>query len=32
MFLDVSPTAQSLCEDVVTVITVFCEKLEGVDQ
>ncbi|XP_029621028.1 brefeldin A-inhibited guanine nucleotide-exchange protein 3 isoform X3 [Salmo trutta] len=28
---DVSPTAQSLCEDVVTVITVFCEKLEGVD-
>ncbi|CAB1338415.1 unnamed protein product [Coregonus sp. 'balchen'] len=28
---DVSPTAHSLCEDVVTVITVFCEKLEGVD-
>uniref|UniRef100_A0A8C7UI88 ARFGEF family member 3 n=1 Tax=Oncorhynchus mykiss TaxID=8022 RepID=A0A8C7UI88_ONCMY len=27
--LYVSPTAQSLCEDVVTVITVFCEKLEG---
>ncbi|XP_029553561.1 brefeldin A-inhibited guanine nucleotide-exchange protein 3-like isoform X4 [Salmo trutta] len=28
---DVSPTTQSLCEDVVTVLTVFCEMLEGVD-
>ncbi|CAB1313249.1 unnamed protein product [Coregonus sp. 'balchen'] len=28
---DVSPTTQSLCGDVVTVLTVFCEKLEGVD-
>ncbi|XP_067092616.1 brefeldin A-inhibited guanine nucleotide-exchange protein 3 [Osmerus mordax] len=28
---DVSPTTQSLCEDVVTVMTVFCEKVEGVD-
>ncbi|XP_033932980.1 brefeldin A-inhibited guanine nucleotide-exchange protein 3-like, partial [Pseudochaenichthys georgianus] len=28
---DISPTSQSLCEDVVTVLTVFCEKLESVD-
>ncbi|XP_069394149.1 brefeldin A-inhibited guanine nucleotide-exchange protein 3 isoform X3 [Paralichthys olivaceus] len=28
---DVSPTSQALCEDVVTVLTVFCEKLESVD-
>ncbi|KAL0983828.1 hypothetical protein UPYG_G00133300 [Umbra pygmaea] len=28
---EVSPTTLSLCEDVVTVLTVFCEKLEGVD-
>uniref|UniRef100_A0A8D3CJQ9 SEC7 domain-containing protein n=1 Tax=Scophthalmus maximus TaxID=52904 RepID=A0A8D3CJQ9_SCOMX len=25
----VSPTSQALCEDVVTVLTVFCEKLES---
>nr|XP_046257820.1 brefeldin A-inhibited guanine nucleotide-exchange protein 3 isoform X4 [Scatophagus argus] len=28
---DISPTSQALCEDVVTVLTVFCEKLESVD-
>uniref|UniRef100_A0A3B3UFF2 ARFGEF family member 3 n=1 Tax=Poecilia latipinna TaxID=48699 RepID=A0A3B3UFF2_9TELE len=28
---DVSPTSQALCEDVVMVLTVFCEKLESVD-
>ncbi|XP_010887041.2 brefeldin A-inhibited guanine nucleotide-exchange protein 3 isoform X3 [Esox lucius] len=28
---DVSPTTQALFEDVVTVLTVFCEKLESVD-
>ncbi|KAK7901171.1 hypothetical protein WMY93_017940 [Mugilogobius chulae] len=28
---DVSPTSQALCEDVVTVLTVFCEKMESVD-
>ncbi|KAM3862762.1 brefeldin A-inhibited guanine nucleotide-exchange protein 3 [Diretmus argenteus] len=28
---DVSPTSQALCEDVVTVLTVFCERLESVD-
>ncbi|XP_075902214.1 brefeldin A-inhibited guanine nucleotide-exchange protein 3 isoform X2 [Nelusetta ayraudi] len=28
---DVSPTSQALCEDVVTVLTVFCEKLESVE-
>ncbi|CAB1438207.1 unnamed protein product, partial [Pleuronectes platessa] len=28
---DVSPTSQALCEDVVTVLTVFCEKLESVN-
>ncbi|XP_034040530.1 brefeldin A-inhibited guanine nucleotide-exchange protein 3 isoform X1 [Thalassophryne amazonica] len=28
---DVSPTSQALCEDVVTVLTIFCEKLESVD-
>uniref|UniRef100_A0A1A8S0P6 KIAA1244 n=1 Tax=Nothobranchius rachovii TaxID=451742 RepID=A0A1A8S0P6_9TELE len=28
---DVSPTSQALWEDVVTVLTVFCEKLEFVD-
>uniref|UniRef100_A0A3P9DQC3 ARFGEF family member 3 n=1 Tax=Maylandia zebra TaxID=106582 RepID=A0A3P9DQC3_9CICH len=27
----ISPTSQALCEDVVTVLTVFCEKLESVD-
>ncbi|XP_036403088.1 brefeldin A-inhibited guanine nucleotide-exchange protein 3 [Megalops cyprinoides] len=27
---DVSPTSESLSEDIVTVLTVFCEKLEGV--
>uniref|UniRef100_A0AAV2JPJ8 SEC7 domain-containing protein n=1 Tax=Knipowitschia caucasica TaxID=637954 RepID=A0AAV2JPJ8_KNICA len=27
---DVSPTSLALCEDVVTVLTVFCEKLESV--
>uniref|UniRef100_A0A674CN80 ARFGEF family member 3 n=1 Tax=Salmo trutta TaxID=8032 RepID=A0A674CN80_SALTR len=27
--VNVSPTTQSLCEDVVTVLTVFCEMLEG---
>uniref|UniRef100_A0A8D3BU31 SEC7 domain-containing protein n=1 Tax=Scophthalmus maximus TaxID=52904 RepID=A0A8D3BU31_SCOMX len=27
--LYVSPTSQALCEDVVTVLTVFCEKLES---
>uniref|UniRef100_A0A8C4E3D4 SEC7 domain-containing protein n=1 Tax=Dicentrarchus labrax TaxID=13489 RepID=A0A8C4E3D4_DICLA len=25
----ISPTSQALCEDVVTVLTVFCEKLDG---
>lgn len=29
---DVSPTSQALCEDVVTVLTVFCEKLESVER
>ncbi|XP_013879703.1 brefeldin A-inhibited guanine nucleotide-exchange protein 3 isoform X1 [Austrofundulus limnaeus] len=28
---DISPTSQALCEDVVVVLTVFCEKLESVD-
>uniref|UniRef100_H3D793 ARFGEF family member 3 n=1 Tax=Tetraodon nigroviridis TaxID=99883 RepID=H3D793_TETNG len=28
---DVSPTSQALCDEVVTVLTVFCEKLESVD-
>ncbi|XP_069565452.1 brefeldin A-inhibited guanine nucleotide-exchange protein 3 isoform X2 [Brachyistius frenatus] len=28
---DISPTSQALCEDVVTVLTVFCDKLESVD-
>ncbi|XP_026211119.1 brefeldin A-inhibited guanine nucleotide-exchange protein 3 isoform X3 [Anabas testudineus] len=28
---DISPTSQALYEDVVTVLTVFCEKLESVD-
>ncbi|XP_073337421.1 brefeldin A-inhibited guanine nucleotide-exchange protein 3 [Pagrus major] len=28
---DISPTSQALCDDVVTVLTVFCEKLESVD-
>ncbi|XP_029377426.1 brefeldin A-inhibited guanine nucleotide-exchange protein 3 isoform X2 [Echeneis naucrates] len=28
---DISPTSQTLCEDVVMVLTVFCEKLESVD-
>ncbi|XP_074531428.1 brefeldin A-inhibited guanine nucleotide-exchange protein 3 [Halichoeres trimaculatus] len=28
---DISPTSQALCEDVVTVLTVFCERLESVD-
>ncbi|XP_028324030.1 LOW QUALITY PROTEIN: brefeldin A-inhibited guanine nucleotide-exchange protein 3 [Gouania willdenowi] len=28
---DVSPTSQALCEDVVMVLTVFCEKLESVN-
>ncbi|XP_075935099.1 brefeldin A-inhibited guanine nucleotide-exchange protein 3 [Anarhichas minor] len=28
---NISPTSQALCEDVVTVLTVFCEKLESVD-
>lgn len=28
---DISPTSQALCEDVVTVLTVFCEKLDSVD-
>ncbi|XP_017289156.1 brefeldin A-inhibited guanine nucleotide-exchange protein 3 isoform X2 [Kryptolebias marmoratus] len=28
---DISPTSQALCEDLVTVLTVFCEKLESVD-
>ncbi|XP_030011172.1 brefeldin A-inhibited guanine nucleotide-exchange protein 3 isoform X2 [Sphaeramia orbicularis] len=28
---DISPTSQALCEDVVMVLTVFCEKLESVD-
>ncbi|XP_065815350.1 brefeldin A-inhibited guanine nucleotide-exchange protein 3 [Labrus bergylta] len=28
---DISPTSQALCEDVVTVLSVFCEKLESVD-
>ncbi|XP_072246615.1 brefeldin A-inhibited guanine nucleotide-exchange protein 3 isoform X1 [Leuresthes tenuis] len=28
---DISPTSQALCEDAVTVLTVFCEKLESVD-
>nr|XP_015217903.1 PREDICTED: brefeldin A-inhibited guanine nucleotide-exchange protein 3 [Lepisosteus oculatus] len=27
---DISPTTESLCEDVVTVLTVFCEKLQGI--
>ncbi|XP_028845073.1 brefeldin A-inhibited guanine nucleotide-exchange protein 3 isoform X2 [Denticeps clupeoides] len=27
---DISPTTEALCEDVVTVLTVFCEKLEWV--
>uniref|UniRef100_A0A3Q1F0C5 ARFGEF family member 3 n=1 Tax=Acanthochromis polyacanthus TaxID=80966 RepID=A0A3Q1F0C5_9TELE len=31
VFSDISPTSQALCEDVVTVLTVFCEKLESVD-
>uniref|UniRef100_A0AAQ5ZPI4 SEC7 domain-containing protein n=1 Tax=Amphiprion ocellaris TaxID=80972 RepID=A0AAQ5ZPI4_AMPOC len=31
VFADISPTSQALCEDVVTVLTVFCEKLESVD-
>jgi len=29
---DISPTSQALCEDVVTVLTVFCERLESVDR
>ncbi|XP_056902615.1 brefeldin A-inhibited guanine nucleotide-exchange protein 3 isoform X1 [Takifugu flavidus] len=29
---DVSPTSQALCDEVVTVLTVFCEKLESVDR
>lgn len=29
---DVSPTSQALCDDVVTVLTVFCEKLELVER
>uniref|UniRef100_A0A3Q3NAY9 ARFGEF family member 3 n=1 Tax=Mastacembelus armatus TaxID=205130 RepID=A0A3Q3NAY9_9TELE len=29
--VNISPTSQALCEDVVTVLTVFCEKLESVD-
>lgn len=29
---DVSPTSQALCDDVVTVLTVFCEKLESVER
>ncbi|XP_077437487.1 brefeldin A-inhibited guanine nucleotide-exchange protein 3 isoform X2 [Vanacampus margaritifer] len=28
---DVSPTSQTLCDDVVTVLTLFCDKLEAVD-
>lgn len=32
LFADISPTSQALCEDVVTVLTVFCEKLESVDR
>uniref|UniRef100_A0A672ZK87 ARFGEF family member 3 n=1 Tax=Sphaeramia orbicularis TaxID=375764 RepID=A0A672ZK87_9TELE len=28
---NISPTSQALCEDVVMVLTVFCEKLESVD-
>ncbi|XP_061693483.1 brefeldin A-inhibited guanine nucleotide-exchange protein 3 isoform X3 [Syngnathoides biaculeatus] len=28
---DVSPTSQALCDDVVTVLTFFCDKLESVD-
>ncbi|XP_061767450.1 brefeldin A-inhibited guanine nucleotide-exchange protein 3 isoform X2 [Nerophis ophidion] len=28
---DVSPTSQALCEDVVMVLTLFCDKLESVD-
>ncbi|KAF6731998.1 Brefeldin A-inhibited guanine nucleotide-exchange protein 3 [Oryzias melastigma] len=31
VFADISPTSQALCEDVVMVLTVFCEKLESVD-
>uniref|UniRef100_A0A3Q3A117 ARFGEF family member 3 n=1 Tax=Kryptolebias marmoratus TaxID=37003 RepID=A0A3Q3A117_KRYMA len=31
VFADISPTSQALCEDLVTVLTVFCEKLESVD-
>uniref|UniRef100_A0A672ZJT6 ARFGEF family member 3 n=1 Tax=Sphaeramia orbicularis TaxID=375764 RepID=A0A672ZJT6_9TELE len=31
VFVDISPTSQALCEDVVMVLTVFCEKLESVD-
>lgn len=30
-FADVSPTSQALCDEVVTVLAVFCEKLESVD-
>lgn len=32
VFADVSPTSQALCDEVVTVLTVFCEKLESVDR
>lgn len=32
VYADVSPTSQALCEDVVMVLTVFCEKLESVDR
>ncbi|XP_019715686.1 brefeldin A-inhibited guanine nucleotide-exchange protein 3 isoform X4 [Hippocampus comes] len=28
---DVSPTSQALCDDVVMVLTLFCDKLESVD-
>ncbi|XP_077350790.1 brefeldin A-inhibited guanine nucleotide-exchange protein 3 isoform X2 [Festucalex cinctus] len=28
---DVSPTSQALCEDVVSVLTLFCDKLDSVD-
>ncbi|XP_061546714.1 brefeldin A-inhibited guanine nucleotide-exchange protein 3 isoform X3 [Phycodurus eques] len=29
---DVSPTSQALCDDVVMVLTLFCDKLESVDR
>lgn len=32
VFVDFSPTTAALYEDVVTVLTVFCEKLESVSR